>query len=108
MSLADLTAPVPLGIMLGLFFGKQIGVFGAVWLTVRAGLARLPEGASWLKIYGVACLAGIGFTMSLFIGGLSFSDPALANGVRLGVLSGSLLSAVLGYGLLRQATAPRD
>jgi NhaA family Na+:H+ antiporter len=100
LSFADLFAPLPLGIAAGLFIGKQIGVFGATWLTVRSGLARLPEGVTWRHIYGLACLAGIGFTMSLFIGGLSFADPALMNAVRLGVLSGSALSAVVGYVVL--------
>lgn len=106
LSFKDLFAPLPLGIAAGLFIGKQIGVFGATWLTVRYGLARLPEGVTWRHIYGLACLAGIGFTMSLFIGGLSFADPALMNAVRLGVLSGSALSAVLGYVVLyRTGTA---
>lgn len=103
LSLADLLAPVPLGIALGLVAGKQIGVFATVWAMVRLGFARMPAGAGWLHIYGVACLAGIGFTMSLFIGSLSFSDPALMNAVRLGVLSGSALSAVLGLVALRLA-----
>ena len=100
MSVGDLMAPLPLGIALGLIVGKQIGVFGLTWLVVRSGFARLPHGANWLHIYGVACLAGIGFTMSLFIGSLSFGDPALMNQVRLGVLTGSAVSAVLGYSAL--------
>jgi NhaA family Na+:H+ antiporter len=100
ISLSDLLSPLPLGIALGLLLGKQIGVFGATYLTVKIGLARLPEGVNWTHIYGLACLAGIGFTMSLFIGGLSFADPALMNQVRLGVLSGSIVSALLGYGVL--------
>jgi len=104
---ADLLAPLPLGISLGLFLGKQAGVLGAVYLMVKFGFARLPSGANWGHIYGVACLAGIGFTMSLFIGSLSFSDPALMNQVRLGVLAGSLVSAVLGYGVLRFMRAPK-
>ena len=108
LSFADLFAPLPLGIAAGLFIGKQIGVFGATWLTVKSGLARLPDGVTWQHIYGLACLAGIGFTMSLFIGGLSFADPALMNAVRLGVLSGSALSAVLGYAILyRSGSAHR-
>ncbi|MBM7069559.1 Na+/H+ antiporter NhaA [Actibacterium sp. 188UL27-1] len=100
LSLADLLAPLPLGITLGLIVGKQIGVFGFTWATVKLGYARLPHGANWLHIYGVACLAGIGFTMSLFIGSLSFDDPILMNQVRLGVLAGSVISAVMGYGAL--------
>ncbi len=100
LSFSDLLAPLPLGIALGLIVGKQVGVFGVTFLVVKSGLAKLPHGANWLHIYGVACLAGIGFTMSLFIGSLSFSDPALMNQVRLGVLSGSLVSAVIGYVVL--------
>lgn len=106
LSLADFLAPLPLGIALGLILGKQVGVFGVTWLLVRFGIAQLPHGAGWLHIYGIACLAGIGFTMSLFIGGLSYGDPALMNQVRLGVLSGSLVSAVLGYSVLMLATTP--
>ena len=104
MSFSDVLAPLPLGIALGLILGKQIGVFGISWILVKAGFARLPHGANWLHIYGVACLAGIGFTMSLFIGGLSFADPALMNQVRIGVLSGSLVSALLGFTVLMLAT----
>ncbi len=100
LSLSDLAAPVPLGIALGLILGKQIGVFGATWLMVRSGMATLPHGVTWLQIYGVACLAGIGFTMSLFIGSLSFADPTLMNDVRLGVLAGSAISAIIGYSML--------
>jgi len=104
LSFADLLAPLPLGIALGLIVGKQVGVFGITFAMVKLGLARLPSGATWMHIYGVACLAGIGFTMSLFIGSLSFADPALMNEVRLGVLSGSLVSALLGYGVLMLAS----
>lgn len=104
ISLSDLADPLPLGIILGLVVGKQVGVFGVTWLVVKSGVARLPHGANWMHIYGVACLAGIGFTMSLFIGGLSFSDPELMNHVRLGVLGGSLVSGVLGYALLMMAS----
>jgi Na+:H+ antiporter, NhaA family len=102
---SDLLAPVPLGIALGLFVGKQIGVFGFVWLAVRAGFSRLPDGTTWLQIYGISLLAGIGFTMSLFIGTLAFSDPGHAAAVRLGVLTGSILSGVLGFCVLKLATA---
>lgn len=101
MSLADLLAPLPLGIALGLIIGKQLGVFGMTWLVVKLGLARLPSGVTWAHIYGLACLAGIGFTMSLFIGSLSFADPALMDAVRIGVLSGSLVSGVVGFAVLR-------
>lgn len=105
LSMDDFVAPLSLGIMLGLIVGKQLGVFGFVFLMVKLGWARLPHGANWLHVYGVACLAGIGFTMSLFIGNLSFDDPAMMNQVRLGVLSGSVLSAVLGYATLMLASS---
>ncbi len=108
LSISDLFAPLPLGIMLGLFAGKQLGVFTATYLAVKLGLARLPNGVSWTMIYGMSCLAGIGFTMSLFIGSLSFDDQSLMNAVRLGVLSGSALSATLGFVVLRFATRGVD
>jgi len=107
MSVTDIFLPLPLGIALGLIVGKQVGVFGVTWLMVKSGLAKLPAGANWLHIYGVACLAGIGFTMSLFIGSLSFDDPALMNQVRVGVLAGSVVSAILGFTALKIA-ARRD
>ncbi len=85
-----------MGIALGLFIGKPIGITLAVFLTVKSGLARLPSGATWSEIAGMGCLAGIGFTMSLFIGALAFSNEALLDQVRLGVLGGSLLSTIAG------------
>ena len=100
MTLTDLAAPLPSGIALGLLLGKLAGVFGFTWVLVKSGAARLPEGANWLHIFGVAALAGIGFTMSLFIGSLSFTDLAQMNAVRLGVLTGSILSACLGFAVL--------
>lgn len=106
MSADALMAPVPLGIVAGLVLGKQLGVFGLTFLTVKAGLAQLPHGVSWIHIYGVSALAGIGFTMSLFIGSLSFSNPALMNDVRLGVLVASGLSAVIGATVLFLAGNP--
>ena len=90
-SIADLVAPLPLGIAAALFVGKQVGVFAASWAAVRLGLCRLPHGVSWTALYGVSLLTGIGFTMSLFIGSLAFEDPAHAVGVRLGVFLGSIL-----------------
>lgn len=105
MELGDLVAPLPLGIALGLFVGKQIGVFGFTWLSVKSGLCRLPTGVGWQEIYGVACLAGIGFTMSLFIGTLAFDDSAQLNAVRLGVIMGSTLSAIVGFLVLRALPA---
>lgn len=101
LELADLLAPLPLGIALGLFIGKQLGVLGFAWAGVKLGLCRLPEGIGWKQVYGVACLTGIGFTMSLFIGTLAFDDPDQLNAVRLGVLMGSTLSALLGIAVLR-------
>lgn len=103
MTFSALLAPLPLGIALGLIIGKQVGVFGVTFALVKSGLARMPSGANWLHIYGLSCLAGVGFTMSLFIGSLSFDDPVLMNQVRLGVLSGSLVSGLLGYGALMLA-----
>ena len=100
MAFADLFEPLPLGIAAGLVLGKQIGVFGFTWGMIKVFGARLPHGANWLHIYGLACLAGIGFTMSLFIGSLSYADAALVNQVRLGVLSGSAVSAILGFAAL--------
>lgn len=98
MSLEKLTNGVPLGIILGLFLGKQFGVFGMVALARGLRLARLPEGTTWGQIYGVALLCGIGFTMSLFIGTLAFQHGNfdLLSGVKMGVLAGSVLSAVAG------------
>jgi NhaA family Na+:H+ antiporter len=103
LSLNSLFAPVPLGIALGLFVGKQVGVFGFSWLSIRLGLAQLPDKASWLQLYGTAVLCGIGFTMSLFIGSLAFEHSGLdyAVSARLGILVGSFLSAVMGYLILR-------
>jgi NhaA family Na+:H+ antiporter len=99
---AALLAPLPLAVALGLFVGKQIGIFGSVWIAVRAGLAARPAGARWRQIYGAALLCGIGFTMSLFIGALAFPGrPELADAAKIGTLAGSLLSAILGFAVLR-------
>jgi NhaA family Na+:H+ antiporter len=103
----QIVAPLPLGIAAGLFIGKQIGIFGAVWLAVRFGIACKLANASWLQIYGVTLLCGIGFTMSLFIGALAFpGSPELVEEAKIGVLLGSLLSAIAGYLVLRLAPAP--
>jgi NhaA family Na+:H+ antiporter len=104
MTFSDLLAPLPLGIALGLIVGKQVGVFGLTMLMVKTGIAKMPHGATALHIYGISCLAGVGFTMSLFIGGLSFADAEMMNQVRLGVLSGSIVSGVLGYTALMLAS----
>lgn len=103
MTPASALAPVPLGIALGLFLGKQIGVFGFSWLAIRAGLAAMPAQANTLQLYGVALLCGIGFTMSLFIGALAFDSPELGKATKIGVLLGSIASAVLGAIVLRIA-----
>ena len=110
MTFSDLLAPLPLGIALGLIVGKQVGVFGLTMLMVKTGIAKMPHGATALHIYGISCLAGVGFTMSLFIGGLSFADAEMMNQVRLGVLSGSIVSGVLGYTALMLASRqlPQD
>ena len=108
VTMADVFSPLPLGIALGLILGKQIGVFGMAWLLVKFGVAKKPFGATWLHIYGVAALAGIGFTMSLFIGGLSFEDAFHMNEVRIGVLSGSVISAIIGFVVLKVAPAATD
>ena len=103
VDLDSILAPVPLGIAAGLFFGNQIGVFGFCWLAVKMGIAKLPGDVKWSQLYGVAMLCGIGFTMSLFISSLAFeqtSDQYIIDD-RLGILVGSLLSAGLGYLLLR-------
>lgn len=104
LGLNDLLAPLPLGIAAGLVLGKQLGVFGFTWALVKLRVVQLPIGATWAHIYGLACLAGIGFTMSLFIGGLSFANDAHTDAVKLGVLLGSGISAVLGYAVLRLAS----
>lgn len=105
MGLSSLTQPVPLGVALGLFLGKQLGVFGFAWLAIKSGLASLPRHASFTQLYGVALLCGIGFTMSLFIGALAFTDPAAVDATKIGVLTGSLASAVVGFLLLRAGAA---
>jgi NhaA family Na+:H+ antiporter len=102
MTPAVLLEPVPLAIAAGLFLGKLVGVFGAMWLTIKAGLARLPDGAGWRDAFGVAMLCGIGFTMSLFIGLLAFpGEQQLQDAVKIGVLAGSGLAGLCGYALLR-------
>jgi NhaA family Na+:H+ antiporter len=97
--------PITLGIVLGLFVGKQIGIFGACWLAIKLKIASLPEGASWKQLYGVTILCGIGFTMSLFIGSLAFegANPAYFDQVKLGVLIASLFSAVFGAWILNSS-----
>ena len=101
-----LAEPLVLGIAAGLFLGKQIGIFASIWGAVRLGIAKRPGGVTWLQLYGMALLAGIGFTMSLFIGGLAFpGDALLAEQVKIGVLAGSIASALAGILIL--SLAPR-
>jgi len=93
--------PVPLGIVCGLFFGKQIGVLLFSYVSIKLNFAEMPNNSSWLKLYGVAILTGIGFTMSLFVGNLAFVESAnYLDGVKIGVLTGSLLSTLFGYFIL--------
>lgn len=100
---AILFGPLPLGIALGLFAGKQLGIFGFAWLAVKVAKVEKPRGVSWSMLYGAALLGGIGFTMSLFIGGLAFSDDVLLTETKIGVFAGSALSAVVGYLVLARA-----
>ncbi|MBB5711182.1 Na+/H+ antiporter NhaA [Sphingomonas xinjiangensis] len=107
-SASVLLEPLPLAVMLGLFLGKQLGIFGSVLLADKTGFAKRPGWASWPQLYGVSLLAGIGFTMSLFIGGLAFAgEDVLIDDVKIGVLAGSVLSAVAGYAVLRFAPPRR-
>ncbi len=101
LSVEMFTEPIVLGIALGLFFGKQIGVFAITYVSVVLRVCTLPKDITWSQYYGLSLVAGIGFTMSLFIGGLAFENDDIQTLVRLGVISGSLLSGVLGYGVLR-------
>lgn len=107
LTLGKMIEPVPLGIILGLVLGKQLGVFGTAWAAIRLGWVRRPAGTTWLMLYGASLVTGIGFTMSLFIGTLARAQGAFQNpaAIRLGVLAGSAVSAVAGYLVLRYATS---
>ena len=101
LSLLSLLQPVPLGILLGLFIGKQVGVMFFSYIAVKIGAAQMPDSSSWLTLYGVSVLTGIGFTMSLFVGNLAFvENTQYIDGVKIGVLAGSLLSTLFGYFIL--------
>jgi NhaA family Na+:H+ antiporter len=101
INLRSLLNPVPLGILCGLFFGKQIGVFFFAYMSVKLNFAQKPNNYNWMSLYAVSVLTGIGFTMSLFVGNLAFANsPMYLDGVKIGVLSGSLLSTLVGYFLL--------
>jgi len=101
-----LTSPVSLGIAVGLVVGKQLGVTLFAWLAVKSGLSELPGGIGWRHIYGAGWLAGIGFTMSLFISDLAFPDGSLVDAAKLGILIASLIAGVVGWTILRTATSP--
>lgn len=106
ISMEEMAGPVPLGIMLGLFVGKQLGVFGFSWVAIKMGWASLPQESNWLQLYGVSVLTGIGFTMSLFINTLAFNDTQIYHYAdKLAILLGSFLSAIVGYLILRIKTA---
>ncbi|MBU1073558.1 Na+/H+ antiporter NhaA [bacterium] len=110
LSVPDVLHPVPLGIITGLFFGKQIGILAMSWLAVRLGIASRPEGVGWWQLYGAALLCGIGFTMSLFIASLAFEQggAAFLGLERLGILIGSLVSGILGYAVLHVSLGGGD
>ncbi len=104
MTIEKVFSAIPMGIALGLFIGKPIGIFGFSWAAIKLKLAGKPEGANWPQIFGVAILGGIGFTMSLFIGMLAFVDTERAAEIRIGVLLGSIVSATVGYLVLKRVT----
>ena len=105
LSLSSLMLPVPFGILMGLFFGKQLGVMLFSYVSVKLKMAEMPDNSTWLSLYGVSILTGIGFTMSLFVGNLAFAENIqYIDGVKIGVLTGSLLSTLFGYFLLLLAT----
>jgi NhaA family Na+:H+ antiporter len=108
--MSALLSPVPLGIMLGLFVGKPLGVFTISWLAVKLGIAQLPNGVNFKQIFAVSILCGIGFTMSMFIASLAFEHGGLDYGSysRLGILVGSTLAAVVGYLALRISLPNRE
>jgi len=109
VSLLDaLVHPVALGIIAGLFIGKQVGVALFAWIAIKTGVAQMPKDVTWIQLYGVAILTGVGFTMSLFIAGLSFDDPAILDRAKTGILAASFLAGALGYVLIRQFGAKEN
>ena len=100
LSLEDLTSSLAIGVAAGLIVGKPLGIMLATWGATRTGVAQLPQGSSWVQVLGAGCLAGIGFTMSLFIGALAFADENLMNQVKVGVIGGSIVAALMGITLL--------
>jgi NhaA family Na+:H+ antiporter len=108
LSIEQMAGPVPMGILLGLFLGKQMGVFGISWLAIKLKIAPMPQGSSWLMLYAVSIFTGIGFTMSLFIDSLAFVDDTMfAYTDKLAILLATLLSAIFGYGVMRIALSLR-
>jgi NhaA family Na+:H+ antiporter len=105
---SDMTSALPIGVALGLFIGKPLGIFSVSWLAVKFKIATLPEGVNFKQIFAVSVLCGIGFTMSMFITSLAFTDPVMADLSRLGILMGSTLAAVVGYYLLACATTTKN
>jgi NhaA family Na+:H+ antiporter len=101
---ADVVSPVAIAVVVGLAVGKLVGILLMSWLSIRAGVARLPEGVNWIHMTGGGFLAGIGFTMALFIAGLAYSDDQLLKSAKVGVLTGSVVSAVLGMTILYMAS----
>jgi NhaA family Na+:H+ antiporter len=95
--------PISLGIIAGLFIGKQIGIFSFSWLAIKMGIAAKPEGVSWKKIYSAGILAGVGFTMSLFIGNLAFEDNVMLDIAKTGILTASLISGITGFLMLKSS-----
>ena len=109
LSIEQMAGTVPIGIFLGLFLGKQLGVFGLSWLAIKLKLAPMPQGSTWMMLYAVSILTGIGFTMSLFIDSLAFTDDTLfAYTDKLAILLATLFSAVVGYIIMRFALAQRE
>ncbi len=110
VTLDSFTHHVPMGIAAGLLLGKAIGVFGLAWLSIKIGIAKLPEGANWGQVFGVAVLCGIGFTMSLFVGSLAFVPGVseYAGEDRMGILTGSVIAALLGYAITAAASARKS
>jgi NhaA family Na+:H+ antiporter len=109
MGVDQLLAPLPLAIAAGLFLGKQVGIFAAIFVADRIGFAPRPDQATWPEIWGVSILCGIGFTMSLFISGLAFAgQQLLINEAKIGILLGSLISALAGYAIIRMSAKHPD
>lgn len=109
ISLEEILSPVPMGIMFGLFVGKQLGVFGFSWLVIKSGLASLPKDSSWTQLYGVSILTGIGFTMSLFVDSLAYNDTKVyLYADKLAILLGSFLSGIVGYYVLKRANSNKQ